>query len=279
MDKLKSISDIDERIIEKFMIFLRRERLNKQGELLSPTTINRKLISLRSFFDFLIKKKYYNVENPAKLIDLINTTKLSTHTYLTVEQAHKVLEASLRRKMAVRDSLMVKFMLYLGLRVSEVSKLDLTNINLNTHSLLVHGKGNKERFIPLSSDIEQDIIKYLEFRTEHYKSPIDKNALFLSRNKRRICTRRIQEIFRQIADDVALNVGLENEASRKKITCHKLRHTFGTLMVQNGIDILTVKEIMGHESINTTQIYATASNEQIRQAINLQSKILNKDND
>ena len=258
------------------MIFLRRERLNKKGEPLSPTTINRKLISLRSFFNFLIKKKYYRGENPAKLVDLINTTKLSTHTYLTVEQAHKVLEASLKRNMAVRDSLIVKFMLYLGLRVSEVSKLDITNINLNTHTLLVHGKGNKERYIPLSNDIEQEIVKYLEFRCENYKLPIDKNALFLSRNKKRICTRRIQDIFRQIADDISLNAGLENELSRKKITCHKLRHTFGTLMVQNGVDILTIKEIMGHESINTTQIYATASNEQIRQAIELQSKIMKK---
>jgi site-specific recombinase XerD len=166
-----------------------------------------------------------------------------------------------------RDKLMIGLMLLLGLRVSEVANLNVPDINFYNDILYVHGKGNKERVVPISPQIKQDILNYLKYREEKF-GDIPNNALFLSRNKRRISVRRIQMIFDQLVDSLGFNEGKEHEPSRKKITCHKLRHTFGTLSAQEGVDILTLKDLLGHTSINTTQIYAKAADKQMRDAVN-----------
>lgn len=265
LNKIQSINDINERMIEKFIIYLRNERKNSAGEPLSPTTIKRKFFAICSFFKFLIRKKYFIGENPTKYIDMITTTTLSTHTYLSIEQAQQLM-SNINTKYKERDTLIIGLMLLMGLRVSEVAKLNIGDIDSSNKTITIHGKGNKERTIPYSTEIEKYILDYLACR-EKMTSLIDKNALFISRNHRRITVRRIQKLTAELVNQLGFNIGKENEPSRKKITCHKLRHTFGTLSVQNGVDILTLKDILGHSTINTTQIYAKASNAQIRNAI------------
>lgn len=256
---IKNIDDIDETHIEQFLIYLRNERRNSKGLTLSPGTVNRKLFALRSFFRFLIKKRYYKGEDPTKYIDPINTTTLDTHTYLSPLQARMLCDNAEHNP---RNALMIKLMLLLGLRVSEVANLNLSDINLDTLTITVHGKGNKERVLPLSSELVEAIREYLAVRPKD-----GTNALFVSRNHRRISVRRIQAIVNELVDKLEFNKGKEKEPSRKKITCHKLRHTFGTLAAQAGVDIFALKELMGHSSIQTTQIYTKASSEQLKKAV------------
>lgn len=258
--KTKSIDEIDESVIEHFLVYLRTKRKNQKGQPLSPVTINRKLFALRSFFRFLIRKKYYQNEDPTKYIEPLTTTVLDTHTYLSLQQARQL--CSLAESRNPRDALIVKLMLLLGLRVSEVARLNITDINLHNKTISVHGKGNKERILPLSSELVESIKAYLAVR-----KPADTNALFVSRNHRRISVRQIQSIVGRLVDELGFNRGKEGEPSRKKITCHKLRHTFATLSAQSGTDILTLKELLGHSLVQTTQIYAKASSEQLKKAV------------
>lgn len=257
---IQDINDIDEALIESFLVYLRTERCNIKGQPLSPETINRKLFALRSFFRFLIKRRYYKNEDPTKYIDPIDTTVLDSHTYLSLPQARLLCEHAERRN--PRDALIVKLMLFLGLRVSEVAKLNLSDINLDNKTITIHGKGNKERTLPLSSELIKSIKNYLEVRQVE-----GINALFVSRNHKRISVRRIQFIVEELVNELGFNKGKEKEPSRKKITCHKLRHTFATLAVQSGVDILTLKELLGHSLVQTTQIYTKASNEQLKEAV------------
>lgn len=262
---ISKITDIDEIIIEDFLLYLKNQKTNQRGEPLSPVTINRKYFSLRAFFDFLIKRRIYKKENPMQYIDLLNTPTLSTHTYLSVSQARQLLD-NIDTAYPKRDKLMIELMLLLGLRVSEVAALNVSDIDFYNDTITIHGKGDKERVIPISPQIKKSLKEFLKLREEKFPDVSD-NALFISRNRRRISVRQIQLTFEKIVGKLGFNDGKEDEPSRRKITCHKLRHTFGTLSVQDGTDILVLKEILGHSSINTTQIYAKAADKQIRDAV------------
>jgi len=255
---ISDINDIDDILIERFLTYLRSKRCNNKGQLLSPVTVNRKLFALRSFFSFLIKKKYYKKENPTQYIDPVNTVILDTHIYLSLPQAHQLYDYVKNP----RNALIIQLMLLLGLRVSEVAALNLNDINLHNKTITIHGKGNKERTLPLPEELIESINKYLSVRPN-----VKTNALLISRNRRRITVRRIQDIVKQIVDELKFNQGKEYEPYRRKITSHKLRHTFATLSAQNGVDILTLKDLLGHASVRTTQIYVKASNEQLKNAI------------
>lgn len=266
LEKVSSPAEINRHHVQGYMIYLRKERKTPQNRNLAPASVNRKMCVLRSFFDFLIKEEYMTGENPAKTLDLVKETALSTHTYLTPEEAKRLLDALRGSSYYPRDILIFNFMLRLGLRISEVVGINLRDINLATKELVVHGKGNKERTLPLTGLLCNLLKDYMIFRATHLPSE-GQDALFISRNGRRITTRRVQYIMEKYCKKAGLNVGREQGPARRRITCHKLRHTFATLRVQNGVDIATLKEVLGHESINTTQIYARASNQQVREAI------------
>ena len=173
----------------------------------------------------------------------------------TATDAVKLLDA-VRGPYAERDFCILLLLLSCGMRVSELAGLNLKDINGETVRVL--GKGNKERILYLNPACQQAIRDYLLVRDGTNVQPKDQDALFLSRNHRRISVDSIQILVKRTCSAA----GLDPE----RYSPHKLRHTAATLMLQNGVDVRTLQEVLGHESLNTTQIYTHIDNEGLRTA-------------
>lgn len=221
---------------------------------LSVSARARKLVAVRSFFDYLLLKRELISSNPAADIDAPRLRK-TLPVYLNEPDAVKLLDA-VRGPYAERDFCMLLLLLSCGMRVSELAGLNLKDVNGETVRVL--GKGNKERILYLNPACQQAIQDYLSVRDETNVHPKDQDALFLSRNHRRISVDSIQILVKRTCSAA----GLDPE----RYSPHKLRHTAATLMLQNGVDVRTLQEVLGHESLNTTQIYTHIDNEGLRTA-------------
>ncbi len=245
-----------------FMAFLSRERtgLDQSGCLVSlpplaPRSKARKQASIRSFYNYLTKTMHILETNPAASLDAPKLKK-TLPQYLEENECDRLLEA-VDGPYAARDYCILLLFLSCGLRIGELVGINLNDIR---HDILrVRGKGNKERILYLSDACLESLEDYLAVRDSEKVRDEDKNALFLSRNHRRITTRAVQ----QMVDKTLLKAGLD--ASR--YSPHKLRHTAATLMLQNGVDVRTLQDVLGHDNLNTTQIYTHIDNEGLRVAV------------
>ncbi|OLS03972.1 tyrosine recombinase XerC [Tissierella creatinophila] len=221
-------------------------------------TKSRKVASLRSFFNYLHSKVNLLDMNPALQLESPKT-KSRLPVYLTLEQSHKLLDEALANKneeYAKRDYAIIMMFLNCGLRLSELSSIDIDKIR-NDDTLLVIGKGNKERTIFLNKACIEAINDYLKVRP---KNPKDKKALFISKQKNRLSNRAIQHMIDKYLEKIGLDTSV--------YSTHKLRHTAATLMYKYGnVDIRALQEILGHESVATTQIYTHIDNERLRDAV------------
>ena len=226
-------------------------------------TRSRKVSSLRVFFNYLCLKNYIEI-NPTQNLE---TPKLDKRLpkYLTLEQSRKLLEVASDEKVKFpeRNFAITTLFLNCGMRLSELVGINVKDINFEEMQLNVIGKGNKERTIYLNKACIKAIKDYLKVRpTIGVKKDnlASQNALFLSSRLRRISKRNVQVI---IYDELR-KAGLDTH----KFSVHKLRHTAATLMYQYGkVDIRALQELLGHESISTTEIYTHVSNEQVRNAV------------
>ena len=159
-----------------------------------------------------------------------------------------------------RDYCILTLFLNCGLRVSELAGISLADINRDDRILRVLGKGNKERMVYLNDACMSAIRSYDDFKTSNDVRPKNahKNAYFISRNGTRLSTMRIKELVKEHLDQAGL--------SAKHASAHKLRHTAATLMYQNGVDVRTIKEVLGHENLDTTAIYTHVVNDNLRDA-------------
>lgn len=240
--------------IYNFLSWLARDRPGKKQAGLGVAARARKLVSIRSFFEYLVLKRDLLSVNPAADIDPPRLRK-SLPIYLTQNDATKLLDA-VSGPYAERDFCILMLLLSCGMRVSELVGLDITDITDETVRIL--GKGNKERILYLSPACQQAIADYLLVRDGTNVHPKDKNALFLSRNHRRISVDAVQNLVKKVSFSAGLDA--------KRYSPHKLRHTAATLMLQNGVDVRTLQEVLGHESLNTTQIYTHIDNDGLRTA-------------
>lgn len=228
-----------------------------------PATRARKASTIRIFFAYLYDQKIIP-DNPA--IGL-KTPKLGKRMpkYLSLEDSKKLLNVTYDEndENKERDYAIITLFLNCGLRLSELVGINISNIDFSENRLTVIGKGNKERTIYLNNACVNAIKGYMSVRpTEGVKndSKASNKALFLSKRKERIGNRTVQ----YIVDKELLKAGLDIS----KYSTHKLRHTAATLMYQYGnVDIRALQELLGHESIATTEIYTHVSNEQVRNAV------------
>jgi site-specific recombinase XerD len=181
--------------------------------------------------------------------------------YLSLDESLSLLH-SVSSRNTVRDLCIITLFLNCGLRLSELCSINIGNIR--EEILTIIGKGNKERKIPLNSACVKTINEYLPVRAkalEGYKISDDtKRALFITERRSRIKRRTVQDLVEKY---IAL-AGLKD----KHYTTHKLRHTAASLMYQNGADIISLQQILGHENVNTTQIYVHVIDEQLKNAVN-----------
>ena len=224
----------------------------------------RKASSIRVFFNYLCAKANLIEVNPAQNLE---TPKLDRRLpkYLSLEDSQKLLSIvdNPDNRNYLRDYAIITLFLNCGLRLAELVGINIGDIDFSENKMTVIGKGNKERTIYLNKACIRAIKEYLEvrpkegIRTDKFNS---KNALFLSERKERISRRTVQHI----VDKELSAAGLAS----KKLSTHKLRHTAATLMYQYGqVDIRALQEVLGHESISTTEIYTHVANEQAREAI------------
>lgn len=233
----------------------------------------RKLASIRSLYKYLVSKRHYLTENPTVDIDSPKAQK-TLPKVLSLDEALRLLEAvrtDTDSPNRVRDYAILTLFLNCGMRVSELCGINLTDIDNDLRSLRVTGKGSKERVIYLNDACRTALNDYLKIRqSDAYRTVTDK-ALFLSRLKVRISVKMVQAMVYRYLKRAGLQA--------KHYSVHKLRHTAATLMYQSGrVDVRVLKDILGHEQLNTTQIYTHVSSREMENAMsqNPLSEIENK---
>ncbi len=212
----------------------------------------RKVAALRSFYRYLTEKVHKLDHNPVQTLESPKNKK-SLPRHLSMEESVDLLQ-NVDSEYPERDFCIITLFLNCGLRVSELVGINLSDVRGDT--LRVLGKGNKERLVYLNQACQQAIQAYLPRRIK--PRPEAAPALFISRLGRRISVQTVKwMVGRQLE-----NAGLGD----KNYSVHKLRHTAATLMYQNGVDVRTLKEVLGHESLNTTMIYTHVTDENMKQA-------------
>ncbi len=248
-DLLKSITLSD---LYSFLVFCKNERSN------NAATRSRKASTLRIFFRYLTVQEHILEVNPAELLESPKSRQ-ALPKHLTLEDSLKLLN-SVNGANSERDYCILTLFLNCGMRLSELVGLNLSDIR-SDNSLKILGKGNKERVIYLNDACVSAINSYLKVRPNEGVPANYKNALFISRNKRRISNKTVQHIVKTYLEKAGLgDMGFST---------HKLRHTAATLMYQQGnVDVRVLKEVLGHANLGTTQIYTHVANKQIENAIN-----------
>lgn len=233
--------------IYEYMIYLSRERKN------NASTRSRKVSSLRSFYKYACEKAGLIKENPTRNLETPKKKK-SLPKYLSLEESIEVLDG-VEGDFKERDFCILTLFLNCGIRLSELVGINLGDIR--DDRLTVTGKGNKERTIYLNNACLCALKKYLKVRPKNSR---DKDALFVSKFKKRISPKTVQWVVYKYLKQAGLD--------GKGYSVHKLRHTAATLMYQKGgVDIRVLKEILGHESLSTTEIYTHLSSEQAKKAV------------
>ncbi|MBP1559878.1 MAG: tyrosine-type recombinase/integrase [Oscillospiraceae bacterium] len=248
LELVKSSSKLD---ILSYLNYVASERNN------TAKTRHRKLASLKVFYKCLYRDLGLIPSDPTKDVDY---PKMHEHLpkFLTLDDSIKLLEnMNTDDPYYYRDYCIITLFINCGMRLSELVGLNIQDVNLDERSMRLLGKGNKERIIHINDACASAIVQYINERTP---SPFEPNALFLSKRGTRITNRRVQ----QIVDNALKDSHLDNQG----YSTHKLRHTAATLMYQHGnVDTLVLKEILGHKSISTTEIYTHISNESIKESM------------
>ncbi|MCI8652297.1 MAG: tyrosine recombinase XerC [Angelakisella sp.] len=224
----------------------------------NAATRSRKVSSLRSFYNYLSSKAGLLEISPLKDLETPSQRK-SLPKYLTLEESRQLLQAidgpSPRKE---RDYCMITLLLNCGMRLSELVGIKKSSIHWDDCTLVLLGKGNKERMVFLNEACLSALEVYLEVREEP-KTDQEKEYLFLSKNGKQLSPRRVE----QIVEAALKQAGL----SGRGFSPHKLRHTAATLMYQHGgVDIRVLKEILGHENLGTTEIYTHVASPQVEDA-------------
>ena len=254
IDFIRAITLTD---IYGYLTYLSRDRAQQQNSVrteygLSAATRARKIATLRSFFNYLTNKAHLLEDNPVKELDSPKLRK-NLPKYLTLDESLELL-ASVDGPHKERDYCILTIFLNCGLRISELIGLNLTDIQGD--ALRVLGKGNKVRIVYLNDACKTALERYLAVRRP--VSGRDQNALFLSSRNQRISRSNVHALVKTHLSQAGLDSA--------RYSSHKLRHTAATLMLQNGVDVKAVQEVLGHEHLNTTEIYTHIDNEALRVA-------------
>ncbi len=220
------------------------------------STVARKLATLRSFYKFLVRRGYLT-SNPVAPIRTPKQDKRLPKC-LEVEQIEKLLSnPDTTTLLGARDRAMLEVLYSTGMRVSELIALDIADVDLSTNMVRVAGKGKKRRVIPLGPGAVQTILHFLDLRRNDPRSAsFDTEALFINKHGQRLSTRSV----RRKLDKYLLEAGLDLTVSP-----HTLRHSFATHMLRRGADLRSVQEMLGHQSLSTTQIYTHLTGETVKE--------------
>ncbi len=250
-DYLKNIHQINEiENISKEHIRLYLKELSKSN---SAASITRKLVSLRMFFTFLMKEKIIDV-NIINSFDLPKVDK-KLPVVLSIQEMQEVLDSiTVDNHLSSRNRCMLELMYATGLRVSELINLNVGSVNIYMGYIKVIGKGDKERIIPIGDIAKKILDEYLN----HYREKFIKkesSLLFFNNHGNKLSREEFYLILKQIINQTSIN---------KKVSPHTIRHSFATHLLENGADLRSIQELLGHSDISTTTIYTHISNQKIK---------------
>ncbi|MBN1272001.1 MAG: tyrosine recombinase XerC [Candidatus Aminicenantes bacterium] len=230
--------EIDNVIVRAFMAKLHE---NKEAK----STIARKLAALRSFFQYCIKRRWMD-DNPAKIVATPRQEK-KVPSFLSEEEIRNLLEfPSSLKPNEIRDKSVLELLYASGMRVGELVGLNMEDINLEERLVRVKGKGKKERLLPFGRIAGESIRDYLRVRIKLLKDRRDEPAVFLNYRGNRLSVRSVQRI---------VDKYIHLTAVKRKISPHSLRHSFASHLLSRGADLRVIQELLGHESLATTQKY------------------------
>jgi integrase/recombinase XerD len=239
--KQNSFTDVNQLRRSTIISFL--ADLQRKGK--ANSTISRNLASIRTFFGFLLRDGFIDGDPTANLESPKIEKRLPK--VLSVEQVEALLQSpDISNVSGLRDKAMLELLYATGIRVTELVSLNVEDVNLNMGFLKCTGKGNKERIIPLGSVAERYVHQYLTRSRTKLVRDIHEPALFLNHHGRRLSRQGFWKIIKKYAKLAAID---------KEITPHTLRHSFATHLLENGADLRSVQEMLGHADISTTQIY------------------------
>ena len=246
VDAEKNLVTADADLVRSWMVYLM-----EKGR--SVATVNRKLSSLRSFYRFLLRRRVVDLDPMLKVVGPKKQKTLPS--FLRVQEMDRLLdECSVNEGFeGVRDRLILEMFYATGIRLSELIGLSDADVNLSAKLLKVTGKRNKQRLIPFGEELWRDLLGYIELRNETL--PDRDDALFVRKDGKRMYPELVYKIVRR---------NLSKVATLKKRSPHVLRHTFATAMLNGNAELQAVKELLGHESLATTEIYTHTTFEELK---------------
>lgn len=247
---LEYVRDMSKLDIYNYLNYIATERKN------TAKTRHRKLASLKVFYKCLYRDLGLIPADPTKDVDYPKMHE-RLPKYLTTNECIKLLEnMDTSDPYYYRDYCIITLFINCGMRLGELVGLNMQDVNLDERTMRLLGKGNKERMLHVNDACASSIVRYLSEREPSQSEP---NALFLSKQGRRISNRRVQQ--------VVYNALRDSQLDHKGFSPHKLRHSAATTWIENDVNILTVKDMLGHESISTTEIYTHLAPESIKNAM------------
>lgn len=245
--KSKEVNDINENDIVNYLAYLKEEKK------ISARSIERHLTTIRGLFKYLVKMEIIKYD----ITKNIDNLKIGKHlpSTLTSNEIDLLMDIKLDTPFDYRTKAMLEMMYGSGLRVSELVNLTLNDIDLYNDTILIHGKGSKERIVPLGDYAKEYLTKYLDVRNALIKKKNgNPDKLFLNNHGKPITRNGFNFL---------LNKLIKEKGIEKEVTPHTLRHSFATHMLDNGADLRTIQELLGHSDIVTTRIYTHVSKKQI----------------
>ena len=239
----KDLLLVDKKDIEKYI-----RSLNK-----SSKTISHVISSLKSFYNYYMRMG--NIKsNPTDEIDRPKIEK-KIPEFLTLEEVSSLLNFEVNNEFEARNKAILELLYSSGLRISELTSLELSNIDLDECLVRVMGKGSKERIVPIS-DLA---IKYLKIYVKDYRADLVKketnNYVYLNNHGKKMTRQGVFKMIKKLTSEKGIN---------KDVSPHTLRHSIATHMLENGADLRIIQEFLGHENIGTTQIYTHLTNEKLK---------------
>jgi integrase/recombinase XerC len=237
-NKQLNLEQADNIVIRGFLAVLYEKKVKK-------STSSRKLAAIRSFYQFCIQRKWM-ADNPAKIVATPKQEK-TVPSFLTEKEMAEFLDFPRSGKVLdLRDNAMLELLYASGIRVSELIGLNFEDLNFEERLIRVKGKGKKERMIPFGKTAEERLRIYISRRMMINKGKIDEEAMFLNYRGQRLSTRSVER---------TVSFYIQRSAVRRKISPHSLRHSFASHLLSRGADLRIIQELLGHESLATTQKY------------------------
>ena len=242
----QKITNINYDVVEQYLRYLYKKDINKNS-------LARKLSSIRGFYNYLVRENmveanyFKDISNPKK--------ELYLPKFLKREESNKIFSICEEDSpLNQRNTLIIELLYATGLRVSELVNIRINDIDQNDRTIKILGKGSKERLVIYNNHTQRALELYLKDGYV-FLNKLNSSYLILNKDGNKLSERYVRNIVDKMVHNARLDI---------KISPHTLRHTFATDMLENGADLMTVKELLGHESLNTTSIYTHVTNEQIK---------------